>query len=196
MKEVKIKVPANAVYEFGNFGDIKTKGILPYIYSQKEASKKKYSVTESIANLLWEGKEVKKAYYDMLTNEVILNVSDLDWHECPKCNLGYEGYPALSREDNKTEICPACGQKEAMSQWVAAKMIEKVKEDYPQGTRIKLIRMGEDIHRVEDNTRGTVTNVDDTGTIHCEFDDGRCLGIIPGVDIFRKIIEDESNKRD
>lgn len=125
MKEVKIKVPANAVYEFSNFGDIKTKGILPYIYNQKETCKKKYSVTESIANLLWEGREVKKAYYDMLTNEVILMVSDLDWHECPKCRLGYEGHPALSREDNKTEICPTCGQKEAMQDWINAKMKEQ-----------------------------------------------------------------------
>ena len=32
----------------------------------------------------------------------------------PKCNQDYEGYPALSREDNKTKICPACGQREAI----------------------------------------------------------------------------------
>lgn len=33
---------------------------------------------------------------------------------CPKCKQEYSGYPALSREDNKTEICPQCGQKEAL----------------------------------------------------------------------------------
>lgn len=33
---------------------------------------------------------------------------------CPKCGYEYEGYPALSREDNKTEICPDCGMKEAL----------------------------------------------------------------------------------
>ena len=30
-------------------------------------------------------------------------------HKCPKCGKYYVGYPALSREDNETEICPECG---------------------------------------------------------------------------------------
>ena len=34
---------------------------------------------------------------------------------CPKCGYGYDGYPALSREDNKTEICPLCGVREAIA---------------------------------------------------------------------------------
>lgn len=33
---------------------------------------------------------------------------------CPKCRKTYTGYPALSRYDNKTEICSACGTKEAL----------------------------------------------------------------------------------
>lgn len=33
---------------------------------------------------------------------------------CPKCGYEYEGYPAISREDNKTEICPECGIREAL----------------------------------------------------------------------------------
>lgn len=33
---------------------------------------------------------------------------------CPKCHKQYSGYPALSRVDNKTEICPECGQLEAL----------------------------------------------------------------------------------
>lgn len=41
---------------------------------------------------------------------------------CPICNKPYEGYPALSRKDNKTEICPICGVKEAL-------IIADVKED-------------------------------------------------------------------
>ncbi len=35
-------------------------------------------------------------------------------HKCPKCGKYYVGYPALSREDNKTEICPECGAREAI----------------------------------------------------------------------------------
>lgn len=33
--------------------------------------------------------------------------------ECPKCGYTYTEHPALSREDNKTEICPDCGVQEA-----------------------------------------------------------------------------------
>ena len=34
---------------------------------------------------------------------------------CPKCNKAYDGHAALSRTDNKTYICPACGQHEALA---------------------------------------------------------------------------------
>lgn len=34
---------------------------------------------------------------------------------CPRCDEPYRGYPALSRRDNKTDICSACGNAEAMN---------------------------------------------------------------------------------
>lgn len=33
---------------------------------------------------------------------------------CPLCGRDYVGHPALSRKDNKTLICPECGQREAL----------------------------------------------------------------------------------
>lgn len=33
---------------------------------------------------------------------------------CPICNKPYECHPALSRKDNRTEICSLCGIKEAL----------------------------------------------------------------------------------
>ena len=33
---------------------------------------------------------------------------------CPVCGKEYSGYPALSRKDNKTLICPECGQREVL----------------------------------------------------------------------------------
>ena len=33
---------------------------------------------------------------------------------CPRCGRTYHGLPALSREDNKTLICPDCGVREAL----------------------------------------------------------------------------------
>ena len=34
--------------------------------------------------------------------------------KCPRCDEAMSKYPALSRRDNKTDICSACGQDEAM----------------------------------------------------------------------------------
>lgn len=38
---------------------------------------------------------------------------------CPRCGKTYYEYPALSRKDNKTLICPDCGQKEALEDYRA-----------------------------------------------------------------------------
>ena len=38
-----------------------------------------------------------------------------------------------------------------------------------------------------DNTKGVVKYVDDIGTIHCTFENGRNLGLIYGEDNFKKI---------
>ena len=68
---------------------------------------------------------------------------------------------------------------------------QRYKELYPKGTRILLLHMGNDPRPVEDDMRGTVMFVDDTSTVHCKFDNGRQLGIIPGEDSFRKLTEEE-----
>ena len=63
--------------------------------------------------------------------------------------------------------------------------------NYPPGTRRLLLKMGDDPRPIEDNTRGTVDVVDDMGTIHCTFDNGRRLGMVPGEDCFRKLSQEE-----
>lgn len=35
-------------------------------------------------------------------------------HVCPRCGKAYVGYPAISRKDNKSSICPDCGTREAL----------------------------------------------------------------------------------
>ena len=42
-------------------------------------------------------------------------------------------------------------------------------------------------HPIESGTRGTVIYVDDIGTVHCAFDNGRQLGLVPGEDSFHRI---------
>lgn len=63
------------------------------------------------------------------------------------------------------------------------KKAELLKQQYPEGTRICLDHM-EDLCPVERGTCGTVQFLDDAGTMHCKFDNGRTLGVIPDVDHF------------
>jgi len=46
---------------------------------------------------------------------------------CPVCGKKYDGYPALSRKDNRTEICPDCGVVEALSAYF--KFVEMAKKE-------------------------------------------------------------------
>lgn len=71
------------------------------------------------------------------------------------------------------------------------RLAQRMKDNYPPGTRILLLQMGDDPRPVEDNTRGTVKAVDDIGTLHCDFDNGRHLGIVPGEDSFRRLTTEE-----
>ena len=74
--------------------------------------------------------------------------------------------------------------------------IERLKEQYPPGTRIELHFMPDDLRPIKPGTCGTVRFVDDIGTLHCEFDDGRMLGVIWGVDSFSVIEQEESPAED
>lgn len=38
-----------------------------------------------------------------------------DFHTCPRCDRPRNGYPALSRVDNKTYICSMCGTDEGLT---------------------------------------------------------------------------------
>ena len=71
------------------------------------------------------------------------------------------------------------------------KRIESIKQRYPEGTRICVDSMGDDPRPIEPGTKGTVIWVDDIGTVHCNFDNGRRLGLIVGEDSFHVIQQEE-----
>lgn len=64
------------------------------------------------------------------------------------------------------------------------KQIQRIKEQYPQGTRIELNHMDDPYHPVPEGTLGTVKHVDDAGQIHVKWDNGRGLALVPNVDDF------------
>lgn len=80
-----------------------------------------------------------------------------------------------------------------MTNWNAVRRHADLnRQYYPEGTRIVLLHMGEDDpHPIPDGTRGTVTHVDDIGTVFCNFDNGRRLGLVREADSFRKLTQSE-----
>ena len=72
--------------------------------------------------------------------------------------------------------------------------IAALRKRYPAGTRIELTKMRDEAYPVPNGTTGTVTGVDDIGTIHMTWDNHSSLGIIECVDAFR-IIDEKGNKK-
>lgn len=79
-----------------------------------------------------------------------------------------------------------------MSYWDRLeKEAKRTKAAYPPGTRVMLLNMNDRLAPVPEGTRGTVNHVDDLGQIHMEWDNGRTLALVPGVDSFRTLTEEE-----
>ena len=66
-------------------------------------------------------------------------------------------------------------------------LVQRMKKTYLPGTRIELDYMSDDPRPIAPGTKGTVKIVDDIGTVHCIFDNGRYLGLVPGEDFFHAI---------
>jgi hypothetical protein len=65
-------------------------------------------------------------------------------------------------------------------------IVEDLRKQYPNGTRVELVQM-DDMQAPPPGTRGTVTGVDDTGSLMVSWDNGSGLNVIYGEDIVRKI---------
>lgn len=70
--------------------------------------------------------------------------------------------------------------------------MDRLKKEYPVGTRVKLLQM-DDCQAPPVGTLGTVTGIDDTGSLLMHWDNGSGLNVIYGVDIVGKV-DDLSGK--
>lgn len=66
--------------------------------------------------------------------------------------------------------------------------VETIRSMFPPGTRIQLLYM-DDKYSIPKGSKGSVDYVDDAGQIHMNWDNGRTLALIYGVDKFKKINE-------
>lgn len=72
-----------------------------------------------------------------------------------------------------------------MNNFPTRQKVEGTRQRYPEGTRVKCIRMSGETS-VKSGDLGTVTTVDDAGQIHVNWDKGSSLALIPGEDTFCK----------
>ena len=71
---------------------------------------------------------------------------------------------------------------------LSLKEIQKIKNEFPPGTKVRCKYMDDPYHPVPSGTLGSVDKVDDSGTIHVIWENGSYLGLIYGVDSFEKTI--------
>lgn len=67
-------------------------------------------------------------------------------------------------------------------------IIDYVREQFPVGTRVRLIKM-DDKQAPPVGTMGTVHHVDDMATVHVNWDNGSSLGAVYGEDIITRVME-------
>ena len=68
---------------------------------------------------------------------------------------------------------------------------EGLRGQFPAGTRIELIEMEDDPDPILPGTRGTVIGVDDIASIMVDWDNGRSLSLVYGVDRYRALTNEE-----
>ena len=64
--------------------------------------------------------------------------------------------------------------------------VERIRRDYPAGTRVELVRM-DDAQAPLAGTLGTVLGAADTGSLLMRWDNGSGLNVVYGEDIVRKV---------
>jgi hypothetical protein len=74
-----------------------------------------------------------------------------------------------------------------MNKFPSKETVERLRKQYPAGTRVELVRMNDQYSKLRPGDKGTVDFVDDTGTIFCIWDRGSSLGVVYGEDLVKKL---------
>jgi hypothetical protein len=65
--------------------------------------------------------------------------------------------------------------------------VERVRAEFPPDTRIEVTAFSDPYSKLTVGSRGTVEFVDDTASLFCVFDNGERIGLLYGVDGYRKV---------
>jgi hypothetical protein len=70
---------------------------------------------------------------------------------------------------------------------IHSEMLKQLRAYYTPGTRVELVNMNDPYSKLKPGDIGTVTFVDDIGTIHVNWDCGSTLGIVFDEDLCRSL---------
>ena len=104
----------------GVVDDSSSKGTVAYFTRVEEQiiwNNKPFDVR--VCSEVIEGATFYGSYQDALDTIMEYSLHNFEpYPVCPICNRDYSEHPAISRKDNKTEICPNCGIKEALFDFI------------------------------------------------------------------------------
>ena len=66
-------------------------------------------------------------------------------------------------------------------------ILKRIREKYPVGCTVEIIEMCDPYRDMPAGLRGTVTHVDDTGTVFADWENGSTLGAVFGEDRIRRV---------
>ena len=104
-------------------GVIHNKDIWYYV-GEKDTNGKRLRTDERYSSFLVDAKRYDdevELTWELENLPRTLTYKILEIQRCPKCNKEFTEHPALSREDNETEICPECGVREAVEAYTKAR---------------------------------------------------------------------------
>lgn len=70
---------------------------------------------------------------------------------------------------------------------VSRELLERLRNEYPKGTKVRLIRLDDPYRKIPKGTIGTVESVDDAGQIHTCWHGHGSLPLIYGEDGWEKV---------
>ena len=69
--------------------------------------------------------------------------------------------------------------------------LEALREKYPKGCRVELVKMDDPYREMPPGLKGVVAGVDDSGSIHVDWQNGSSLAVIFGEDECRRVEDAE-----
>ena len=83
-----------------------------------------------------------------------------------------------------------------MKGFPSREQVDRLRQQYPKGTKICCDSMNEDPRPIPPSTIGEVVGVDDAGQVMTRWSNGSSLSIIPGVDSFHVVQPVEKIEQD